>query len=251
MRTRAFAVAIVAATIAIASVEHPRAEVGKPGLTPVPCPTQEWQFGEATFEALPGAKAHFGKYDGGLYRIEIPDNWNGDLVLFAHGFASNAGTNGSMLRVGVHRFREHVVKEGYAWAASSYRCNGYVPGQGLLDTIALVDLFKQANGKPPTRTDLPGESMGGPVTLLGMQEFPTMFAGGLAMCPAGSELSDFFAASSAAAEVITGEQLHADTVQQDAAKITQLLGKPPDYTDKGRQLASVEIQISGGPRPFA
>src|SRR3954464_5647636 len=252
MRTRAFAVAIVAVTIAIASVERPRAEVGKPGLTPVPCPTQEWQFGEATFEALPGAKAHFGKYDGGLYRIEIPDNWNGDLVLFAHGFVSNAGANGSMLRVGTHRFREHVVKEGYAWAASSYRCNGYVPGQGLLDTIALVDLFKQANGgKPPTRTYLTGESMGGHVTLLGMQEFPTMFAGGLAMCPAGSELFDFFAASSAAAEVITGVQFHADTVQQDIAKMTEMLGKPPDYTDKGRQLASVEIQISGGPRPFA
>ena len=33
--------------------------------------------------------------------------------------------------------------------------------------------------------------------------------------------------------------------------MTEMLGKPPDYTDKGRQLASVEIQISGGPRPFA
>jgi pimeloyl-ACP methyl ester carboxylesterase len=252
MRLRAFGFAIVVAAIAIGTAPQPQAEVGKPGVTPVPCPTQEWQFGDAPFEPLPGAKAHFGKYDGGLYRIEIPDNWNGDLVLFAHGFVSNAGTNGSMLRVGTHRFREHVVKNGYAWAASSYRCNGYVPGQGLLDTIALVDLFKQANGgKAPTRTYLTGESMGGHITLLGMQEFPTMFAGGLAMCPAGAELFDFFAGSSAAAEVITGVQFHADTVQQDVAKMTEMLGKPPDYTDKGRQLASVEIQISGGPRPFA
>jgi pimeloyl-ACP methyl ester carboxylesterase len=234
MRIRALGLAVVVAAVAVGASEHPRAEIGKPGLTPVPCPTQEWQLGEAAFEALPGAKAHFGKYDGGLYRIEIPDNWNGDLVLFAHGFVSNAGTNGSMLRVGTHRFREHVVKEGYAWAASSYRCNGYVPGQGLLDTIALVDLFKQANGgKPPARTYLTGESMGGHITLLGMQEFPTMFAAGLAMCPAGAELFDFFAASSAAAEVITGVQFHADTVQQDIAKMTEMLGKPPDYTDKG------------------
>jgi hypothetical protein len=30
-----------------------------------------------------------------------------------------------------------------------------------------------------------------------------------------------------------------------------MLGQPPDYTEKGRQLASVEINISGGPRPFA
>jgi ankyrin repeat protein len=84
-----------------------------------------------------------------------------------------------------------------------------------------------------------------------MQEFPTMFAGGLAMCPAGPELFDYFAAVSAAAEVVTGVQFHADTMQQDVAKMTELLGKPPDYTDKGRQLASVQIQISGGPRPFA
>src|SRR3954468_15633859 len=162
MRTRAFAVAIVAATIAIASVEHPRAEVGKPGLTPVPCPTQEWQFGEATFEALPGAKAHFGKYDGGLYRVEIPDNWNGELVLYAHGFVSNAGANGSMLRVGNAPIREHLIANGFAWAASSYRCNGYVPGQGLVDTMALTDIFTKANGgRAPKRTYLTGTSMGG------------------------------------------------------------------------------------------
>jgi pimeloyl-ACP methyl ester carboxylesterase len=249
---RLLAGAIASVLVAFAAVERPRAEVGKPGVNPVPCPQQEWQLGDAAFDALPGAKAFSGKYDGGLYRVEIPENWNGDLVLFAHGFVANGGPNGSMLRVGVHRFREHVVKEGFAWAASSYRCNGYVPGQGLLDTIALIDLFKQANGgRAATRVYLTGESMGGHVTLLGMQEFPTMFAGGLAMCPAGPELFDFFAAMSAAAEVVTGLQFHADSVAQDVAKMTEALGKPPDYTEKGRQLASIEIQMSGGPRPFA
>ena len=33
--------------------------------------------------------------------------------------------------------------------------------------------------------------------------------------------------------------------------MAEMLGKPPNYTEKGRQLASVEIQLSGGPRPFA
>ena len=251
MRVKAFACAVLVA-LAVAGSQQQTTALGKPGLTPVPCPEQEWQLGEASFEALPGAKASFGKYDGGLYRIEIPEAWNGELVLFAHGFVANTGPQGSMLRVGVHRFREHVVKNGFAWAASSYRCNGYVPGQGLLDTMALVDLFKQANGgRSPQRTYLTGESMGGHVTLLGLQEFPTAFDGGLAMCPAGPELFDYFAAMSAAAEVVTGLQFHADTVQQDAAKMAELLGKPPDYTEKGRQLASIQVQMSGGPRPFA
>jgi hypothetical protein len=46
-------------------------------------------------------------------------------------------------------------------------------------------------------------------------------------------------------------QLHADSAQQDLARMSEAFGTPPDYTDKGRQMASVEIQASGGPRPFA
>jgi dienelactone hydrolase len=248
---RALIGAAAVASLALASTRETTA-LGRPGITPVPCPTQEWQAGDPTFEALPGAKAFFGKYDGGIYKIEIPDNWNGEFVLYAHGFVSNAGTNGSALRVGNSPIREHLIKEGYAWAASSYRCNGYVPGQGLLDTMALTDLFTKANGgRAPQRIFLTGTSMGGHVTLLGMHEFPTAFAGGLAMCPAGPELFDFFAATAGAAEVITGVQATLDTMQADVAKMNEILGKAPDYTAKGRQLASVEIQISGGPRPFA
>ena len=251
MRIRALACAVMVAFLALASGRQTTA-LGRPGITPVPCPTQEWQLGDPTFDALPGAKAFFGQYDGGLYKIEIPDNWNGELALYAHGFVSNAGAQGSALRVGNSPIREHLIKEGYAWAASSYRCNGYVPGQGLLDTMALTDLFTKSNGgRAPQRVYLTGTSMGGHVTLLGMHEFPTSFAGGLAMCPAGPELFDFFAATAGAAEVITGVQAKLATIQADVAKMNELLGKPPDYTEKGRQLASVEIQISGGPRPFA
>ena len=252
MRSRALIGAAIAAVLALASTTRTTTALGRPGITPVPCPTQEWQPGDPRFDALPGAKAFFGSYDGGLYKIEIPDNWNGELALYAHGFVSNAGAQGSALRVGNSPIREHLIKEGYAWAASSYRCNGYVPGQGLLDTMALTDLFTKFNGgRAPQRVYLTGTSMGGHVTLLGMHEFPTTFAGGLAMCPAGPELFDFFAATAGAAEVITGVQAHLETMQADVAKMNELLGKPPDYTDKGRQLASVEIQISGGPRPFA
>jgi pimeloyl-ACP methyl ester carboxylesterase len=252
VRSRAFAGAVIAALIAIGASTRPTSALGRPGVTPVPCPDQAWQIGDPAFEALQDAKAFYGKYDGGIYRIEIPDNWNGELALYAHGFVSNAGTNGAALRVGNSPIREHLIEEGYAWAASSYRCNGYVPGQGLLDTMALTDLFTKFNdGHAPQRVYLTGTSMGGHVTLLGMHEFPTAFAGGLAMCPAGPELFDFFAATGAAAEVITGVQFKLDTMQTDLAKMAELLGKPPAYTDKGQQLASVEINISGGPRPFA
>ena len=91
--------AALIALVAAASLS-PTAEVGRPGINPVACPTQTWENGDIPFDALPGAKAYFGLYDGGIYRIEIPDTWNGELMLSAHGFVSNAGPQGSRLRVG-------------------------------------------------------------------------------------------------------------------------------------------------------
>src|SRR5579871_3028133 len=251
MRARGFVIAVLLAAAAIASAPRPQA-IARPGITPLPCPQQEWQFGNAAFEALPNAKAFFGRYDGGLYRIEIPERWNGELVLYAHGYVAANGANGSTLRVGNHPIREHLVEQGFAWAASSYRCNGYVPGQGLVDTMALVDLFTKSNGgRAPRRTYLTGTSMGGHVTILGLHQFPTSFDGGLAMCPAGPELFDFYAGVGAAAEAITGVTFTRTELQRETTAIAELVGKPPDYTEKGRALANVEIQISGGPRPFA
>jgi pimeloyl-ACP methyl ester carboxylesterase len=222
--------------------------------TPIACPQQTWEFAEPTFDALPGAKAYFGRYDGGLYRVEIPERWNGELVLNAHGFRSNGGPDGNRLSVGLpSTMREHLSETGFAWAASSYRCNGYVPGIGLQDTMALRDLFTRHNGgRPPQRVYLTGTSMGGHVTLLGMHEFPTGFDGALAMCPAGPELFDFFTGTAAAAEVITGVSFTSPaTLGADAARMAEALGRFPDLTERGRQLASVQINLTGGPRPFA
>ena len=73
MRLRAFVYTSAAALVAISLSTRTPAALGKPGITPLPCPQQEWQHGDAAFEPLPGAKAFSGKYDGGLYRIEIPD----------------------------------------------------------------------------------------------------------------------------------------------------------------------------------
>ena len=247
---RALATAFVLSTAS--GFEADELRYARLDIDPVPCPTREWQEADAGFEALPGARAFSGRYEGGLYRIEIPERWNGDLVLYAHGFRGAGGEQGGILRVGNAPIREHLLARGFAWAASSYRCNGYVPGWGLEDTRALVPLFTELNDeRAPTRVYLTGTSMGGHVTLLGMHEYPAEFAGGLAMCPAGPALFDFFAAVGAAAEVITGVQFTLEGMQAESARMSELLGEPPSYTQMGRQLASVQIAISGGARPFA
>ncbi len=249
MRIRLF---LIATTIAVAWHTTPATAAGPSGITPVPCGNQAWEPVDPALEALPGAKAYSGKYDGGLYHIEIPDKWNGELVLSAHGYVAAGAGRGGQLRVGVPLFRDHLIEEGYAWAASSYRCNGYVPGQGLLDTMALVDLFTKFNGgKAAGRVYLTGTSMGGHITVLGMHKYPTAFAGGLAMCASGPELFDYFTATSAAAEAVSGVKFEAGNTREAGAQMNEMFGAPPNYTDKGRAMGNIEIDLSGGPRPFA
>jgi len=61
------AVAMIAASSALWPART--SGVGRPGITPVACPQQAWQPADPAFDALPGAKAYFGNYDGGVYRI--------------------------------------------------------------------------------------------------------------------------------------------------------------------------------------
>jgi fermentation-respiration switch protein FrsA (DUF1100 family) len=218
----------------------------------VPCPVQPWEYTDPSFQALLGARAFSGRYAGGLYQLEVPDRWNGELVLYAHGAVRNEGPRGSTLRVQTPALREHWIRNGFAWAASSYRCNGSIYGVAMLDTRALIDVFRERNpGRAPSRTYLAGQSLGGRAVILGLREYPAEFAGALAMCPAGQETNDLRAAFAAAAEAITGVRLQRGTLNEDIARMSAIVGAAPSYSDKGRQLANLEIQLSGGPRPFA
>src|SRR5207245_11476239 len=123
----------------------------------------------------------------------------------------------------------HMIDQGLAWGASSYRCNSYVPGIGLQDTLLLTGLFHDINGgKSPTKTYLTGLSMGGHITLLGMHELPTTFAGALALCPAGPTLFDYFSANGAAAEVVTALKFSpAEPSMATLVKMFGVMGLPP------------------------
>jgi pimeloyl-ACP methyl ester carboxylesterase len=212
-----------------------------------------------------------GVFHHAAYDIEIPPDWNGDLVMYAHGYRGQ----GTVLTVDPPPFglRQKVIDEGYAWAASSYYDNGYDVRAGVLSThdlaqFALIKLRWQA-GKSFDRHHrrhqvfLVGVSMGGHVTGRSVEEFPKFYDGALPMCGVvgDNELFDFFFDENLVAQDLAGVNAYpppADyltanvpTIQEKLGLTTLKPGGPDTTTALGKQFRSIVINRSGGPRPGA
>lgn len=207
-----------------------------------------------SFPALAGAKVSFGVNGNAFYAIEMPNKWNGDLVMWAHGFAGF----GTDLEVDVPNttLRQAWIDQGYAWAASSYSENGYVPGIGADDTLALKKLFEQ-QFKKAGKTYIVGESMGGNVVALALEKQADEYDGGLALCGAigGEEQIDYLFSWTLVGEFIGGVPIpflqgQSSTMTTALLGLSSKLGTPTQPTEKGRQFLSVIQQLTGGPRPF-
>lgn len=209
------------------------------------------------FVSLPGTSTtpYWGVHQGAGYQIEVPQAWNGMLVLYAHGFR---GT-GLELTVSQPRIRRWLVEHGYAWGASSYSKNGYDVKQGVKDTHALGQLFNGLVANP-SRTYITGHSMGGHITGVAIEQFPQAYAGALPMCGVmgDNELFDYFLDFNLVAEALAGVPAQfpfpADyqTAVVPAVKAA-LGGGGPGYpfvlNAQGAKLRGVLQNISGGPRP--
>lgn len=143
----------------------------------------------------------WGTHNGAGYRIEVPYNWNGSLVMWAHGYR---GT-GLELTVDDHPLRVFLIANGYAWAASSYSRNSYDPAQGAKDTHALTKFFNGKFGKP-TRTYITGASMGGHITGIVAEQWPQSYDGAMPICGVlgDYELFDYFLDFNLAAQTLSG-----------------------------------------------
>jgi len=108
-----------------------------------------------------------GTYEGGRYLIEVPADWNGGLVLYAHGFR---GTYDSPLT-------SHLLDRGYALAASSYRAEGYRVDLFVEDMRALLELFIR-EVRRPRWTIIHGQSMGGHVAIASLELQPALYHAG-------------------------------------------------------------------------
>ncbi len=119
---------------------------------------------------------------GAIYRYEVPLDWNGDLVMYAHGFRGciEDPESGALEPIYVDNppLREYYLARGYAWAASSYSKNCYDVKDGVESTNRLARIFARDVGAPE-RTLITGFSMGGHITGAAIEMFPNV------RCPDG------------------------------------------------------------------
>lgn len=107
-----------------------------------------------------------GSTDGGaFYKIVVPDPWNGDLVIWNHGFS--LAPPAPVTDLGP--LAPLQLSEGYAVAASSYQQAGWALFKTRNDLQNLFGVFKDNFGTP-NRVFLTGGSLGGLVTVAAIEE---------------------------------------------------------------------------------
>jgi pimeloyl-ACP methyl ester carboxylesterase len=193
-----------------------------------------------------------GTLGGTGYIISKPDNWNGGLIIFAHGSEAERDGPGSLNE---SRLTAHFRKGNYAWAAPGYRATGYHPDWYLADTIAIRRLFIEAFGWPRWAI-IYGESMGGHVAVAALEQHPELFQGGMTECGAvdGVGSMDWRYAYTAAAEYFSGVPL-LDAGPEEFEKLkngpfVERIGRPGAYTERGLRFDSVVKHLAGGALPL-
>lgn len=212
-----------------------------------------------------------GVQGGAVYRVEVPANWNGKLVMYAHGYA---GT-GNMLGVSDPSIRRHLIQQGYAWAASSYSKNYYDVRAGVEDTNALALAFNDiavTNKRPlakPGKVYIIGHSMGGHVAAAAVEQEAldqannkVRYDGAVPMCGVvgDRELFNEFGAMQMAAQALTG---YTNTPREQWGSIVgpvtaQLFSQFPTGggdttitpTALGMTYLSIVKHLTGGERPM-
>src|SRR5882757_1587526 len=123
-------------------------------------------------------KAELGEINGAKFRIDIPEKWTGGLVIYCHGYNPVPGTyKEGKLPPEFAVFTE----QGYALAQSGYASGGWAIQEAVTDIENLRRYFTTKYGKPK-ETYITGHSMGGFLTMLMIEQYPSAYDAGLALC---------------------------------------------------------------------
>ena len=218
-------------------------------------PAGDYELQDPAFDPTAGAHVDFGEIEGAGYRIELPEQWNGELVLWAHGFRglNDEGTGFSRrLTFDDIPARDAIIGQGYGWATSTYRANGYVPGIGVDDLLRVKDQVAQI-ARPPRRTYIAGGSMGGATAQLMAQEFPKEVTAALAFCSAMGNVwvVDYTVAWHALAHWLIGyppDQMDPEGMLRWAEPLGRANENGLVLSDAGMQFAALIKDFTGGDR---
>ncbi|HEX6683882.1 MAG TPA: hypothetical protein VF062_13855 [Candidatus Limnocylindrales bacterium] len=117
---------------------------------------------------------------GATYVMDVPDRWNGTVLLYSHGYTPDGAPNPAR-NAPSEPAKNALLGNGFALIGSSYAGTGWVVEQALPDQIATLDEFRERFGKP-RRAIAWGTSMGGMITTGLAERHGHRFAGSLAMC---------------------------------------------------------------------
>jgi pimeloyl-ACP methyl ester carboxylesterase len=128
-----------------------------------------------------------------LYRLVRPTNWNGRLVVYAHGYV--APDQPIALPAEANQIIALLTSQGVAVAVSSFSENGWAVKDGTQRSHPLRGICTSKLGSP-SRVYAAGASMGGLIAIRLIETFPDAFSGVLPACAVAGGLQrqlDYFA----------------------------------------------------------
>jgi pimeloyl-ACP methyl ester carboxylesterase len=123
-------------------------------------------------------KTEIGEINGAKFRIDIPESWNGGLVVYCHGYNAKAVAYDNRKLPALFQV---FLDQGYALAQSGYAAGGWAIQEAAVDTESLRRYFVEHHGQPK-ETYITGHSMGGFLTMMLMETYPTVYDAGLPLC---------------------------------------------------------------------
>lgn len=130
-----------------------------------------------------------GTIDNAPYRIAVPSNWNGVLLVYAHGYRDRADHPGEVDNrtpdIAPNPALESVLLgQGYALSGSAYKNNGWAVEEGIVDLKNLVYFFRRKVNRP-NKVILWGFSMGTVIGFKSIEQNDKIYDGALCGCAVG------------------------------------------------------------------
>jgi pimeloyl-ACP methyl ester carboxylesterase len=136
-----------------------------------------------------------GVLDAAPYQILLPENWNGTLLLWSHGYRQAKPAPPDFAPVstrpdpapryagGNTAIADKLLSEGYALAGSAFATNGWAVADGVKAGEDLYAFFVKEVAKPK-RVYVWGESLGGLITEMLAEKHPEWVSGSAPTCGA-------------------------------------------------------------------